>query len=545
MTTALRALLEILADEGVDRVFGNPGTTELPFLEALSGPGPSPEYVLGVQEGSVVAMADGYARATRRPAFASLHIAAGTANGLIGMLNARRSRTPLVVMAGQQDRRHLLQDPMLAGDLVALASGAAKRAEEVHRPEDLPFVLRRAFALARQPPQGPVFVSVPMDVLEDAAPVEVPARSPLAPPGPAGGLDRAAALLAAAGRPAVVAGDGVGRDGAVGALVRVAEALGAVTYHQPMNDHLDFPGSHPLYAGPLPPVNARIHERLKGHDALLIAGCRAFTPHHYTPGPPVPAHLTVVQIDTDPAEPGRNFPVALGLTGPLDSSLAALAGHLARLVPEDTARERIREAGARHAEARDRLDLRARSAGRRAPVDPLAAAHALATALPEEAVLVEESITVGVHLRGVLRRDRPGGFVHTVGGGLGWGIGAAVGHRLGAPGRPVVAVLGDGCAMFGLQGLWSAAHHRVPVLFVVMANGEYRTLKDTLDTRGGSPSVPHPGLDLGELDWRLAARFFGIPAVRADGTEELARTVAAVGGLDGPLLVEVPLRGHS
>jgi thiamine pyrophosphate-dependent acetolactate synthase large subunit-like protein len=137
MTTALRALLEILADEGVDRVFGNPGTTELPFLEALSGPGAVPEYVLGVQEGSVVAMADGYARATRRPAFASLHIAVGTANGLIGILNARRSRTPMVVTAGQQDRRHLLQDPMLGGDLVALASGTAKHAEEVHRPEDL------------------------------------------------------------------------------------------------------------------------------------------------------------------------------------------------------------------------------------------------------------------------------------------------------------------------------------------------------------------------------------------------------------------------
>jgi benzoylformate decarboxylase len=343
----------------------------------------------------------------------------------------------------------------------------------------------------------------------------------------------------------IVAGDGVGRDGAVTALVRVAEALGAVTYHQPMNDCLDFPGSHPLYAGPLPPVNARIHEELKGYDALFIAGSRAFTPHHYSPGPPVPEHLTVVQFDADPAEPGRNFPVRLGLTGPLDSSLAALAGHLARLVPEDTARERIREAGARHAEARNRLDLRARSAQGRVPVDPLAAAHTLAAALPEEAVLVEESITVGVQLRRVLRRDRPGGFVHTVGGGLGWGIGAAVGHRLGAPERPVVAVLGDGCAMFGLQGLWSAARYRVPVLFVVMANGEYRTLKETLVTRGAEPSARYPGLDLGELDWRLAARFFGIPAIRVDGTEELAEAVAGVPALDGPLLVEVPLRGHA
>ncbi|WP_431966235.1 thiamine pyrophosphate-dependent enzyme [Actinacidiphila sp. bgisy160] len=145
----------------------------------------------------------------------------------------------------------------------------------------------------------------------------------------------------------------------------------------------------------------------------------------------------------------------------------------------------------------------------------------------------------------MLGRHRPGGFVRAVGGGLGWGIGAAVGHRLGAPERPAVAVLGDGCAMFGLQGLWSAAHHRVPVLFVAMANGEYHTLKDTFDARGGSPSVACPGLDLGELDWRPAARFFGIPAVRVDDAEELAQTVAAVRGLDGPLLAEVASQGHA
>lgn len=154
-----------------------------------------------------------------------------------------------------------------------------------------------------------------------------------------------------------------------------------------------------------------------------------------------------------------------------------------------------------------------------------------------------------MQLRRVLRRDRPGGFVHTVGGGLGWGIGAAVGHRLGAPDRPVVAVLGDGCAMFGLQGLWTAARMRVPVLFVVMANGEYRTLKDTLDTLDGLDGRSaalhrYTGLDLGELDWRDAARFFGISALRVGTTDELGAAVSAVAELDGPLLVEVPLRGH-
>ncbi|KAA0940135.1 thiamine pyrophosphate-binding protein, partial [Streptomyces apricus] len=161
------ALLDILRGEGVDRVFGNPGTTELPFLAALADDGEAPEYVLGVHEGAVVSMADGYARATGRPAFVSLHIAAGLANGLIGLLNARRSRTPLVVTAGQQDRRHLQQDPMLSGDLVALAAPAVKAAYDVQHARDLPLALRRAFALAVRPPAGPVFLSVPMDLLAE------------------------------------------------------------------------------------------------------------------------------------------------------------------------------------------------------------------------------------------------------------------------------------------------------------------------------------------------------------------------------------------
>ncbi|WP_246143910.1 thiamine pyrophosphate-dependent enzyme [Actinacidiphila oryziradicis] len=260
----------------------------------------------------------------------------------------------------------------------------------------------------------------------------------------------------------------------------------------------------------------------------------------------MPEHLTVVQLDTDPAEPGRNFPVDLGLAGALEPSLAALAGHIGQQVPARLARRRTESATESHTAEWSKLELEALAARGRAPLDPLAAAHALATSLPDDAVLVEEAITTGVQLRRVLRRDRPGGYVHTVGGGLGWGIGAAVGHRLGAPDRPVVAVLGDGSAMFGLQGLWSAARYQVPVLFVVAANGEYRTLKDTLDARGGRSASQgrYVGLDLGELDWRLAAQFFGVPAGRVRDTEELGEAVATVAALEGPLLVEVPLRGH-
>ncbi|MFJ8538091.1 thiamine pyrophosphate-binding protein [Streptomyces sp. NPDC093591] len=539
-TRPAQALLDILRGEGVDRVFGNPGTTELPFLAALSETDDAPEYILGIHEGAVVSMADGYARGTGLPAFVSLHIAAGLANGLIGLLNARRSRTPLVVTAGQQDRRRLQQDPMLSGDLTGLAAPAVKATFDVQHARDLPLALRRAFALAVRPPVGPVFLSVPMDLLAEDTEIEVPARTPTPAPGPAPGLERAALLLGDATRPAIVAGDGVGREDALGALIRTAEACGATVHHQPMADCLNFPTTHPLHAGTLPPRHDAIRTALAAYDTVLIAGAHAFTPHHYTPGPAVPPGLTVVQLDSDPGEIGRNFPADTGLVGALAPSLHRLAELLRDRVPDHTAKSRILRAGERHAAERDRAESAARAAYSRAPLAPWAAAHAVARGLPPDAVVVEEAITVGLLLRRLVRLDRPGSYTHTVGGGLGWGIGAAVGRALAEPGRPVVAVLGDGCTLFGLQGLWSAARQSAPVLFVVMSNGAYRTVQDAYQSMGGQGVCP--GTELGQLDFTRAAGFFGVDAVRAQSATHLCELVADAGRLTRPLLVDVPLR---
>lgn len=547
----VHALLHILREEGVDRVFGNPGTTELPLLEALNGE-PGIEYVLGVQEASVVSMADGYARATGRTAVVSLHAAGGTANGLVGLLNAKRSRTPLVVLAGQQDRRHLVEDPMLSADLAALARPAVKESYDVQHGHDLPVLLRRAFATARRAPAGPVFLSVPMDLLQETTPVRVPLRGDRARSGAVdvAGVVRAARLLAAAQRPAVIAGDGVGREDAVADLVTVAEALGATVFHQPMHDCVDFPFPHPLHAGMLGATNAAVHEALTGHDVVLLVGCHAFTPHHFTPRSAIPDGTAVIQLDSDPSEIGRNFPCAVGLTAAVKPSLAALAAELSAAdgPAPGTVRERLSAAAGRTARRRAELDRTADAAGSGAPIDPLAAVRAIADALPADVVVVEEAITSGVLLRKVLRLSRPGSYVHTVGGGLGHGIGAAVGTALGTGGRPVVAVLGDGCTLFGLQGLWSAARLGVPVTFVVMNNGEYRTLKETLDAWNSSTSSRgiYPGLDLAppRVDFQAAARMFGIPAVRVTDTVDLAKAVADSTAGRGPLLIEVPITGH-
>ncbi|KAA0912726.1 thiamine pyrophosphate-dependent enzyme, partial [Streptomyces apricus] len=368
----------------------------------------------------------------------------------------------------------------------------------------------------------------------------VPARTPPPRPSPAGGLDRAAVLLGGAARPVVVAGDAVGREDATAALVRVAEACGAPVHHQPMADCLDFPTTHPLYAGTLPPRHDAIRAALDPYDAVLVAGAHAFSPHHYSPGPALPPGLTVVQLDSDPDEIGRNFPADHGLVGALGPSLDRLAELLPQQVPAHTAKARALRAGDRHLAERTRTEAAARAAYSRAPLAPWAAAHAVAHGLPPGTAVVEEAITVGLLLRALVRLEQPGSYTHTVGGGLGWGIGAAVGRSMAQPGRPVVAVLGDGCALFGLQGLWSAARYAAPVLFVVMSNGAYRTLQDTYEARGGTG--PCPGTELGRLDFTQAARFFGIDAVRAGSADQLRELVAGAAELTRPMLVDVPLR---
>ena len=332
-----RALIELAQSEGVDRVFGNPGTTELPLMDELAR-APEVPYHLGLHEGTAVSMADGFARASGRPSFLNLHIAAGLAHGLANILNAKRARTPMVVTVGQQDRRHLIHDPMLGGDLLGLAQGAFKSAVEVNRIEDLPTLIRRAFLLSETDPTGPVMVSIPVDVLEEELEDPIPARTEVAGLGAAEGVEALAEALLGAGAPAIVAGDGVGRAGAVGDLVELAEALGATVFHEPMYDCVDFPATHPLSAGMLPPVDELIREKLSKHDVVFLVGSHAFSAHYYTDAAAIPERTLVLQLDSDRTELGRNYPAEIALHGGIAPTIRALARLIQGRCPEAEAR---------------------------------------------------------------------------------------------------------------------------------------------------------------------------------------------------------------
>jgi len=536
---AARRLIELAQSEGVDRVFGNPGTTELPFMDELAR-APEFQYFLGLHEGTAVSMADGYARATGRPSFLNLHIAAGLAHGLANMLNARRARTPMVVTVGQQDRRHLIHDPMLGGDLLALAQGAFKDAVEVNQVADLPTLMRRAFLLAQTPPTGPVMASIPVDVLEEELDDPLPARTEVRELGVAEGVEDLAEALLGAGAPAIVAGDGVGRAGAVEDLVALAESLGATVFHEPMYDCVDFPATHPLSAGMLPPVDALIQEKLSKHDAVLLVGSHAFSAHYFTEATPIPDRTRILQLDSDRTELGRNYPAEIALQGGIGPTIRALTRLTAGHCPE---------AEARVAAARDEHGDRSRpsapppSTGER--MDATAAAEALVAGLPQDTIMLEEAITTGLEVRRVYAADRPGSYHHSVGGALGWALGAGIGVKMAEPDRPVVSVVGDGTAMYTIQGLWSAAHYDVPLVLVVMNNREYAACKRGISHVVADGSDRYVGMDLTdpEIDFIGLGRSLGVETRSAGDTEELATAVSEALASGAPTLIDAAVAG--
>src|SRR5919108_3507025 len=317
-------LMRTLREAGVDYLFGNPGTTELPFLDALDGSGI--EYVVALQEATAVAAADGFAQAGGRLGVVNLHVAPGVGNGLSILHNASRARSPLLVTAGQQDTRLLLGDPILAADLVQMTEQFTKWSHEVRSAAEAPVALRRAIELALTPPTGPVFLALPMDLMSEMVDADVaPAPPPSVRPQPAPeDVARAATLLAAAKAPVIVAGDGVARAGARAELVALAELLGAGVHAEPIHRRASFPADHPLWRGGLFPAAANVRKALERADGVLIVGASVFTWLFHTPGPPFRAELPVIQLDDDAREIAKTYPVSLGIVADVRASLRAL-----------------------------------------------------------------------------------------------------------------------------------------------------------------------------------------------------------------------------
>ncbi len=370
----------MLRTEGVRHLFGNPGSTELPLIDALAGPGGADfDYVLALQEATAVAMADGYAQSTGRPAFLNLHTSAGLGNAIGNLTNAVANGTPLVVTAGQQDWRHIVTDPLLSGDLVGLARPVSKWVHEVRSVDELGTIMRRAFHDAASSPAGPVFVSLPMSMLDTEGDLTVPDRSEIERRVVPSAIDELAALLTdtPVGSLAIVAGDEVSASGGVPELVALAEALGAPVFGAPLHSTAVFPPAHPLYAGMLAPAAAAISAGLAPFRRVLAVGGHTFMVYPYTPGSAVPDSVELLHISPDPARLGRTYPTRLGLVGDPKATLAALRPLVLSRVDARAAADAMAASGAKRNQEIDALEETALARYSSAPMDPMAAGHAL------------------------------------------------------------------------------------------------------------------------------------------------------------------------
>jgi benzoylformate decarboxylase len=540
-------LLEILRSEGVEYIFGNPGTTELPLIDALLE-ATDIRYILALQEASAVAMADGYAQAARKPGFLNLHTAGGLGHGMGNLLNASVSQTPLVVTAGQQDSRHTITDPLLLGDLVEIARPAVKWAQEVTHADQLPVLVRRAFLDANAAPSGPVFLSLPMDVMEEMSAVGIEPKSTIDRRAVAGSLDRLAANLAAVapGRLLIIAGDEVDRSDAAPEVVRLAEMLGAPVYGSSWPSRIPFPTAHPLWSGNMPTKATEIAARLADYDAIFALGGKSLITILYTEGPAVPKGCAVYQMSADVRDLGRTYMTPLSVVGDIKASLQALLPQLqaACVAHSGAYAALLTQAALTRRTRRQQLADAAQAQFSEALITPLVAAQQAVRAIGPEVAIVDEAIATSLHMRGFLDSPSPRQYSFLRGGALGWGMPAAIGCSLGLGRAPVVCLVGDGASLYSPQSLWTAAHERLPVTFVVVNNREYNILKNFMRSQTAylsSRSNRFIAMDLQDpaVDFAALARSMGVPARRVTQAADVAPAIEAGIAMQQPNLIEI------
>ena len=528
--TGRDAFLRVLKDEGVTKMFGNPGTTELPIMHALSS-APEMGYVLALQEAVVIAMADGYARASGKLVSCNVHVAPGLGNAIGSIYTSMMSGTPMIVTAGQQEQGHGLTEPLLYAPLVPIAQPVVKWATEVSRIEDLPRILRRAAKVAMTAPTGPVFISLPGDILNNEAAIDMGdvTRVDTAVRPSDAALEQLARRLLSARKPVILAGHEIATSDAF------AEAWGA-----------HFPSEHPAYLGALNRDQKYVRRVLSDYDLMLCVGSDVLKMSVWSETEPLPETTKVAMIGLRDWEMGKNFPAEIALRADVKETLKALIPLLKKLGGAKLAEQA--KASLAEISTRNWSAQRAQKAAKVATptTSPLPAEWVmmrLSDKLPKDAIVVEEGLTSTATLPSYFPfRDR-NSFFGNVSGGIGWGIAAAVGVQIAEPKRRVVAVIGDGSAMYSITALWSAANQKLPVIFLITNNEGYQILKNRLKLFHGNDTPI--GMDFNDPPMNIAkiAEGFGLPSERVDTAEGFdAALDRALARTDGPTLIEAMVK---
>ncbi|NDF49168.1 MAG: thiamine pyrophosphate-binding protein [Betaproteobacteria bacterium] len=560
--TGRDAFLAVLADEGVSHLFCNPGTTELPVMEALAN-FPQIQYVLGLQESIVVAMADGFSRASGRLSAVNLHCMPGLGHAMGAIYAAKFSGSPMIITAGQYEIGHGLQEPLLYEPLVPVAQPLVKWSFEIHRVQDIPRVLRRAAKIATTPPCGPVFLSLPGSVLDEEAEIDLMAstrvRNEVAPVGQS--MEALVEHLIRSKRPVILAGRELAEQDAFHQASTLAEMLGAAVYLESVPYNSRFPVEHVCHMGDITRNQKKVRDSLSGYDLLICLGGDLLRMSAYSDVDPLPKGLPVVHISERDWELGKNYSTSLAIRAAVKSTLELLLPRLSARISDEqrsAAAQRLegfasinwlakrKEAAADLQQLLHRPDaeVTGEAEGARQAsllIDPAMMIYQLTEHLPEDALVVEEAPTTAPLLHQFLKVRHPMQAFGLTSGGLGFGLPGAIGIALAHPGKRVVALLGDGSAMYAIQGLWTAAHLRLPVSFVIANNRSYRIIKDRLIAMRDSDRFI--GMDFQDpaFDFTAMAAGMGLKSISINRLAQLGPGFEAAFNAEGPNLVDVQI----
>ncbi len=547
MMAAQVAIAELLRREGVEYVFGIPGATEILFMNALEG-APDIHYILGLHEIVCAGMAEGYARASGKVGFMNLHNGPGVAAALPMLYNARLANIPLVVTSGQNHTRLLQYDPHLSGDNVGMAKTYTKWSTEIVHAEDIPVALQRAIKVALQPPTGPVLVSIPQNVLDQRFDFEYRANTIVYPrlrPDKAA-LVAALKIIREARNPLLLVEAGVTRCDALAEVVRFAELTGASVYQNWMAD-VNFPVNHPQYLGDFDPSSPSAKDVLRHVDVLIGIGCSLFAQAFFNPVAILPRDARIIHIDENPWEIGKNIPTDCGIQADIKAALIDLNDMIEKgMSPKEReeARGRTKEIAQEKARLKDQFGIQAKSERDRVPISISRLMAEIRDAMPPHAVVVDECWSSSEVLRKTVEMTEPKTFFRArKGGSMGFGLPGALGVKLGLPDRPVIAVSGDGSAAWSMQSLWTAAHYRIPVTFVITNNATYRQVKVVRKVVLGDYPLneKHLGMELDDpvVDFTMLARSMGVKGEAVKDPGDLHGALRAAFDSDEPRVVEV------
>src|SRR3954453_35649 len=546
--TGRSAFLALLKDEGITHLFGNPGTTELPIMHALKEH-PDLTYVMAMQESLVVAMADGFSRASGKLVACNVHVAPGLGNAMGSLYNASFTGTPLILTAGQQEQGHGLTEPLLYGPLVRMAEPLVKWAVEVTRLEDLPRIVRRAAKIATTPPTGPVFISLPGDILNSEAGIEL-GRSTrvdtrVKPSDEA--LKGLAARILKAERPVIIAGDEIVKSDALEEAAALAITLGCPAYQQSTPYGAHFLSESRCFMGALSRLQKQVREVLSPYDLMIVLGADPLRMSVHSEVDPLPEGLPMVQVGLVEWDLAKNYGAEIALKADVKETLRVLVPALKSAggaALEARAKQGLSALASKNWTARRAALVKEISKNSdRSPIDADWLSLQVVEAMPDNAILVDEGLTSSRQMLALRpHRDRYG-YHALASGGIGWGLPASVGVSMANPHRPVVCFSGDGSAMYSIQALWTAAHHKLPLSVVIVNNGGYRIIKQRLLSFHGDDHFV--GMDFVDppVDFTGMAKSLGLEALRITEAKDLKPALSSAFKRPGAKLIEVVVDG--